>query len=234
MESSSSAVNKQKLIQEAEKLFKEAASILICNWSDMNYAIDQGLSTKNRKLNIDDEKEIEKLKTLVSYIKGERKSDLALRGELITMMEDLCVAEDIELEDFEDCLLDFMDLKFNMCIEDNSAKEIGAALMKIRSQLIQSVNNKGTLESEELQKLREFNESKNEARRKREEREREIERESAARTGDTSSSDDEEEGDEEIKKEEEDIPKLVQPTKKEPVVDADGFEMVTEKKGRRK
>ena len=47
--------------------------------------------------------------------------------------------------------------------------------MKVRAQLITSVNTKGTLESEELQKLREFNESKNEARRKREEREREIE-----------------------------------------------------------
>ena len=56
----------------------------------MNYAIDQGLSTKNRKLNIEDEKQIEELKVLVQYIKGERKSDLALRGELITMLVDLC------------------------------------------------------------------------------------------------------------------------------------------------
>ena len=49
---------KQELINEAELLLKEAASILICNWSDMNYAIEQGLSTKNRKLNLEDEKEI--------------------------------------------------------------------------------------------------------------------------------------------------------------------------------
>ena len=56
----------------------------------MNYAIDQGLSTKNRKLNIEDEREIEELKLFVQYIKGERKSDLALRGELINMLVDLC------------------------------------------------------------------------------------------------------------------------------------------------
>ena len=55
----------------------------------MNYNIEQGLSTKNRKLNLDDEKEIKELKALVSYIKRERKSDLALRGELIMMMVDL-------------------------------------------------------------------------------------------------------------------------------------------------
>ena len=75
---------------DAEVLIKEAASILICNWSDINYAIDQGLSTKNRKLNLEDEKEIEALQELVNYIKGERKSDLVLRGELIAMMVDLC------------------------------------------------------------------------------------------------------------------------------------------------
>ena len=105
----------------------------------MNYAIEQGLSTKNRKLNLEDEKEIEELKALVSYINGERKSDLALRGELIMMMVDLCVAEDMERTDLEECLLDFMDLKFNMMLEDNSAREIANALMKIRGELIQSV-----------------------------------------------------------------------------------------------
>ena len=64
------------------------------------------------------------MQALVNYIKGERKSDLALRGELISMMVDLSIAEDIELIDFEDCLLDFMDLKFSMSLEDNSAKEV--------------------------------------------------------------------------------------------------------------
>ena len=82
-------IDKEKMMAEAEVLLKEAASILICNWTDMNYAIDQGLSTKNKKLNIEDEKEIEELKALVNYIKGERKSDLALRQELINMMVDL-------------------------------------------------------------------------------------------------------------------------------------------------
>ena len=60
------------------------------------------------------------------------------------------MAEDIELIDFEDCLLDFMDEKFSMKIEDNSAIEIGAALMKVRAQLIKTANTIGRLESEEL------------------------------------------------------------------------------------
>lgn len=34
------------------------------------------------------------------------------------------MAEDIELNDFEECLLDFMDYNFNMMLEDNSAKEV--------------------------------------------------------------------------------------------------------------
>ncbi len=62
---------------------------MICNWSDINYAIEQGLSSKNRKLNLEEEKEIEALKELVNYIKGERKSDLVLRNELIMMLVDL-------------------------------------------------------------------------------------------------------------------------------------------------
>ena len=35
------------------------------------------------------------------------------------------MAEDIELNDFEECLLDFMDYNFNIMLEDNSAKEVG-------------------------------------------------------------------------------------------------------------
>jgi hypothetical protein len=34
------------------------------------------------------------------------------------------LAEDIEKEDFEECLVDFMEYNFNMLIEDNSAKEV--------------------------------------------------------------------------------------------------------------
>ena len=63
---------------------------------------------------------------------------------------DLGMAEDIELSDFEDCLLDFMDEKFSMMLEDNSVKEIGTALLKVRGQLMQSALHKGKLESEDL------------------------------------------------------------------------------------
>ena len=143
------------------------------------------------------------------------------------MMVDLCVAEDMTEGDLEDCLLDFMDMQFNMAIEDNSAKEIARALIKVRGELVKSVVERGVLESAELQKLREFNESKNEARKRREEREREIEQQD--RMGDDSSSD-EEDGEEEEKE----PPKLQPPQPKGPVIDDDGFEVVTKKGGRRK
>ena len=46
------------------------------------------------------------------------------------------MAEDIEVADFEDCLLDFMDLKFSMSLEDNSAKEVILLLInKFRSEI---------------------------------------------------------------------------------------------------
>ena len=103
--------------------------------------------------------------------------------------------------------------------------------MKVRAQLITSVNTKGTLESEELQKLREFNESKNETRRKREEREREIEKQ--IQNSDSSSSSEDEQNECDKKEEEKEGPPKLVPTKG-PVIDDDGFEMVTtEKKGRR-
>jgi hypothetical protein len=38
---------------------------------------------------VEDEKEIEVLKHLVNYVNGEKKSDLVLRNELISMMVDL-------------------------------------------------------------------------------------------------------------------------------------------------
>ena len=58
--------------------------------------------------------------------------------------------------------------------------------------MIKNLQSKGTLESEELQKIREFNESKNEARRRREEKEKEIEKERHDVDSDSSSSEDEE------------------------------------------
>ena len=103
-----------------------------------------------------------------------------------------------------------MDEKFSMMLEDNSAKEIGMALLKVRGQLITSAQTLGRLESEELKKLREFNEQKNEARKRREQEEDKSE------------------------ESEEEAPVLETPKPKGPVVDDDGFEMVTQKKGGRR
>jgi hypothetical protein len=34
------------------------------------------------------------------------------------------MADEVEVSDFEDCLIDFMEDNFNVLIEDNSAKEV--------------------------------------------------------------------------------------------------------------
>lgn len=73
----------------------------------------------------------------------------------------LGLAPDAEIDDFEDCLFDFMEYHFNMVLEDNSAKEIGKALLTIRRELYGSIQDKGELASVELEKLRAFNELKN-------------------------------------------------------------------------
>ena len=37
---------------------------------------------------------------------------------------DVGVADEIEVSDFEDCLNDYMELNFNVVLDDNSAKEV--------------------------------------------------------------------------------------------------------------
>ncbi len=60
-----------------------------------------------------------------------------------------------------------MEYHYNMVLEDNSAKEIGKALLTIRRELYASIKEKGTLDSVELEKLRAFNDLKNEAKKRR-------------------------------------------------------------------
>lgn len=57
-------------MQKYEEACKEAASILICNWSDMNMAIELGFSEKNKKFNAEGEQEIEALKHLIGTLGG--------------------------------------------------------------------------------------------------------------------------------------------------------------------
>ena len=63
----------------------------------------------------------------------------------------LGVADEIELEDFEDCLVDFMLDNFNVMIEDNSAKEVKILLKKFtKNNIIIFLDWKSIDESEKL------------------------------------------------------------------------------------
>ena len=42
----------------------------------------------------------------------------------VIFWNDVGVADEIEVSDFEDCLNDYMELNFNVVLDDNSAKEV--------------------------------------------------------------------------------------------------------------
>ena len=67
------------------------------------------------------------------------KNDIAKRLELINYLVETSMNEDVITTDLEDCLIDFMEDNFNVLLEDNSAKEIAIILLRVRSELLESV-----------------------------------------------------------------------------------------------
>jgi malate/lactate dehydrogenase len=51
-------MTREQIVDKIEECCKEAASIMICNWSDLNTAIEMGFSEKNKKFNFDGEQEV--------------------------------------------------------------------------------------------------------------------------------------------------------------------------------
>ena len=51
------------------------------------------------------------------------------------------MADELEAEDIEDCLDDYMELGYNVIVEAQDHKEIGETLMKIRSELTERAKN---------------------------------------------------------------------------------------------
>jgi hypothetical protein len=70
--------------------------------------------------------------------------------------------EDALETDLEDCLTDYMIDNFNVDLDDNSAREIGTILLRIKAELVESLKTSGTFTSLQLEKLIAFNEKNKE------------------------------------------------------------------------
>jgi indole-3-glycerol phosphate synthase len=54
---------------------------------------------------------------------------------IIDTLVELLMADELEADDIEDCLDDYMELGYNVLVEAQDHKEIGETLIKIRSEL---------------------------------------------------------------------------------------------------
>lgn len=75
------------------------------------------------------------------------------------MIVHLLLANEIDHDDIEDCMDDFMEEHFNVISDEQSHREMAEALLKVRQQLTFSAKNEYDLPSgsDELNKLRAFN-----------------------------------------------------------------------------
>ena len=59
-------------------------------------------------------------------------ADVAIRITLINMIVHLLLANEIDHDDIEDCMDDFMEEHFNVISDEQSHREMAEALLKVR------------------------------------------------------------------------------------------------------
>ena len=62
-------------------------------------------------------------------------ADVTIRITLINILVELLMQEEIDENDLEDCLDDWMEENFSVLADENSHKEIAKKLIKVRKQL---------------------------------------------------------------------------------------------------
>ena len=118
-----------------------AVSILVCNYAGLNQAIDMGLDRKGLHHHFSLPKV--KMQYLCEQVGGPilRKAsmdNLAKRVLLVDALCELMMADTIEAQDIEDCIDDYMELNFDVsAVEVDDHLEIGETLVKVREQLTQ-------------------------------------------------------------------------------------------------
>lgn len=134
-----------EIFVDYEKLANEASSIIICNYSALNMAIEMGFSQVNKgKLkNIledgDGQSDLKQLEEMCGHLmRKDNQSDSQKRLEIIKMFVDLMVydlqglKDGVSELDFEDCLSEFLTLNYSIEDEYESIHEVAVIMMKIR------------------------------------------------------------------------------------------------------
>ena len=60
-------------------------------------------------------------------------ADCAIRITLINMVVHLLLANEIDKDDLEDCMDDYMEQHFNVISDESSHKEMAEVMLKVRS-----------------------------------------------------------------------------------------------------
>ena len=145
---------------------RECVSILICNYSSLNMAIDMGFAGRNQIASDANSPfktrtgQVNQLKELVGgRVCTDQPANVAIRIHLINMLVHLLLQDSVLKEDLEDLLDDFMEEHFNTIADESSHKEMADTMVTCREQLIYCAQNEFELHSgsQELNEIREFN-----------------------------------------------------------------------------
>ena len=92
-------------------------------------------------------------------MENQSPDNVAIRITLINMLTKLLGEEEIEADDLEDCMDDFMEEHFSVIADESSHREIANALLRVRKELTFCAVNDLDLPtgSETLEKMKLFN-----------------------------------------------------------------------------
>ena len=92
-------------------------------------------------------------------MQNQSPDNVAIRVTLINMLTKLLGEEEIEADDLEDCMDDFMEEHFSVIADESSHREIANALLRVRKELTFCAVNDLDLPtgSETIEKLKLFN-----------------------------------------------------------------------------
>ena len=156
------------VLRQYAQLIEKAATILICNYSSLNYAINMGFAARKQVASdLNDDAfaarrgQVNEVKALIGGdLLEQPPQSIAARCQLINMLLQLLMDEDIEKQDLIELLDDHMEEHFNVVADDQSHRDIATLLMKVRNELSFCAQNDLDLPSGSLtiKQLTEFNE----------------------------------------------------------------------------
>lgn len=130
--------------RQYEEMIAIGTSILMCNCASLNMAIDMGF--KGRKEQASDKADrafhartgqVTLLKKLIGgFMDSQSPANIAIRVTIINMLIKLLGEEEIEADDIEDCLDDFMEVHFAVIADESSHREIARTLIRVRQELV--------------------------------------------------------------------------------------------------